>query len=380
MTTRAPGEQFAERGDRVVGRVSGVGEERGAQGLAQFAGGGGGLLGEPEGRAAVRRVQRVGARLDVQRVDQGLDQGQLPGGAALSRSCLDRTSRFFPCDVTPHRAACGNGYRLTGSAGNDEEEVMPVAKVGSVVLDCPDPRALADFYAGVVGGTVVDEGEWVDLRCPAAPVVASRRPPVRTAAVAVGDGSQQFHLDLTVEDLDAAEKEVLALGARPLDADDRTRTFRVTRIRPGTRSACAPADPADPRRMIHGPRARFRSVVLDCPDPRELAVFYAAVGGGTPVEEDPDRVVLQVPAGSRLAFQRAPGHTPPKWPSADHDSQQFHLDFDAGGTLGGSRRGRGEGAGTGGAGAGPGGLREQGLPGVRRSGGASVLPLRIEQP
>ncbi|KOT36633.1 glyoxalase [Streptomyces caelestis] len=80
------------------------------------------------------------------------------------------------------------------------------------------------------------------------------------------------------------------------------------------------------------PVARFRSVVLDCPDPRELAVFYAAVGGGTPVEEDPDRVVLQVPAGPRLAFQRAPGHTPPKWPSADHDSQQFHLDFDAGGT------------------------------------------------
>ncbi|MEW2077043.1 VOC family protein [Streptomyces sp. NPDC012403] len=80
------------------------------------------------------------------------------------------------------------------------------------------------------------------------------------------------------------------------------------------------------------PVARFRSVVLDCPDPRELAVFYAAVGGGTPVEEDPDWVVLQIPAGPRLAFQRAPGYVPPQWPRADHDSQQFHLDFDAGGT------------------------------------------------
>lgn len=78
--------------------------------------------------------------------------------------------------------------------------------------------------------------------------------------------------------------------------------------------------------------ARLRNVVLDCPDPRELAVFYAAVGGGTPVEEDPDWVVLQIPAGPRLAFQRAPGHTPPDWPRADHGSQQFHLDFDAGGT------------------------------------------------
>ncbi|MEU3950343.1 VOC family protein [Streptomyces sp. NPDC029526] len=78
--------------------------------------------------------------------------------------------------------------------------------------------------------------------------------------------------------------------------------------------------------------ARLRSVVVDCPDPRELARFYAAVGGGVPEEQDADWVVLQIPAGPRLAFQRAEGYAPPAWPSADHDSQQFHLDFDAGGT------------------------------------------------
>ncbi|SDD01705.1 VOC family protein [Streptomyces prasinopilosus] len=78
--------------------------------------------------------------------------------------------------------------------------------------------------------------------------------------------------------------------------------------------------------------ARLRSVVVDCPEPRELARFYAAVGGGMPEEEDPDWVVLQIPAGPRLAFQRAPGHNPPDWPRADRGSQQFHLDFDAGGT------------------------------------------------
>ncbi|MFI8304099.1 VOC family protein [Streptomyces sp. NPDC085927] len=78
--------------------------------------------------------------------------------------------------------------------------------------------------------------------------------------------------------------------------------------------------------------ARLRSVVVDCPEPRELARFYAAVGGGMPEEEDPDWVVLQIPAGPRLAFQRAPGYSPPDWPRADHDSQQFHFDFDAGGT------------------------------------------------
>ncbi|KAB1143898.1 VOC family protein [Streptomyces luteolifulvus] len=78
--------------------------------------------------------------------------------------------------------------------------------------------------------------------------------------------------------------------------------------------------------------ARLRSVVLDCPDPLALAAFYAGVAGGTPQAEDDDWVVLQVPGGPRLAFQRAPGLTPPEWPRADRNSQQFHLDFAAGST------------------------------------------------
>lgn len=78
--------------------------------------------------------------------------------------------------------------------------------------------------------------------------------------------------------------------------------------------------------------ARLRNVVVDCPDPHALADFYARVGGGTPRAEDDDWVVLRVPDGPRLAFQRSPGYTPPQWPRADLNSQQFHLDFDAGST------------------------------------------------
>lgn len=78
--------------------------------------------------------------------------------------------------------------------------------------------------------------------------------------------------------------------------------------------------------------ARFRSVVVDCPDPRELARFYAQVGGGTPEDDDPDWVVLRIPDGPRLAFQRSPGFTPPEWPRSDRNAQQFHLDFDGGST------------------------------------------------
>ena len=80
------------------------------------------------------------------------------------------------------------------------------------------------------------------------------------------------------------------------------------------------------------PVARFRNVVFDCPDPRALAAFYAAVAGGTPQVEAEDWVVLQIPDGPRLGFQLAEDHTPPQWPRADRDGQQMHVDLDAGST------------------------------------------------
>ncbi|MFD7817070.1 VOC family protein [Streptomyces sp. NPDC059785] len=107
---------------------------------------------------------------------------------------------------------------------------MALAALGTVVLDCPDPRALAEFYAGVLGGTVEadDTGRWVDLKLPDGRTLAFQAAPghVPPKWPAAGD-SQQFHLDLVVEDMDAAERGVLALGATALDAEDRSRGWRV---------------------------------------------------------------------------------------------------------------------------------------------------------
>lgn len=43
---------------------------------------------------------------------------------------------------------------------------MALAELGVVVLDCPDPRALAGFYAEVLGGSTEGDGDWVDLKLP----------------------------------------------------------------------------------------------------------------------------------------------------------------------------------------------------------------------
>ncbi len=58
--------------------------------------------------------------------------------------------------------------------------------------------------------------------------------------------------------------------------------------------------------------ARFSLVALDCPDPRALAEFYAALTGW-PIDEDSSEewVELVSAGGPTLAFQRAPDHQAP---------------------------------------------------------------------
>jgi Glyoxalase-like domain len=53
-----------------------------------------------------------------------------------------------------------------------------------------------------------------------------------------------------------------------------------------------------------GPVGWIREIVLDCPDPWDLARFWARLLGGTPVEWYPGWVTLEPPPhGQRLSFQ-----------------------------------------------------------------------------
>ncbi|XVQ83730.1 VOC family protein [Microbispora siamensis] len=90
-----------------------------------------------------------------------------------------------------------------------------VARMHSVVLDCPEPKALADFYAGLLGWKVAyEEEDWVTLAGDDQARLAFQRVPEYVPpAWPSAEHPQQFHLDLTVDDMAEAEKQVLALGA-----------------------------------------------------------------------------------------------------------------------------------------------------------------------
>jgi catechol 2,3-dioxygenase-like lactoylglutathione lyase family enzyme len=71
---------------------------------------------------------------------------------------------------------------------------------------------------------------------------------------------------------------------------------------------------------------RWHGLIIDCPDPQGLASFYEALLGMIRVQDGPSWVVIgDAPDRPGIAFQAAPGHTPPCWPSAE-SAQQMHID------------------------------------------------------
>jgi predicted enzyme related to lactoylglutathione lyase len=103
---------------------------------------------------------------------------------------------------------------------------MPIARFPSFVIDCPDPGALATFYGALLDWKTSISADWAEVRgdgqCICFQPVENYTPP-RWPAQEV---PQQMHLDVMVNDLDAAEAEVLELGATKHEFQP-GKTFRV---------------------------------------------------------------------------------------------------------------------------------------------------------
>ena len=94
-----------------------------------------------------------------------------------------------------------------------------IGNLHGVVIDCPDPDALASFYQELLGMVrVQDEDDWVvigdaaDRPGLAFARVTNYRPPTWPE----GERPQYRHFDVRVTDLDGAERATLALGATRL--------------------------------------------------------------------------------------------------------------------------------------------------------------------
>jgi catechol 2,3-dioxygenase-like lactoylglutathione lyase family enzyme len=98
-----------------------------------------------------------------------------------------------------------------------------IGRLHHVVLDCPDPAALAAFYSELLGLPITYRSDdWVVVAANetssglAFQLAPGHRPPSWPDPVV----PQQVHLDIMVEDVTASGPLVLALGAVKLDGED----------------------------------------------------------------------------------------------------------------------------------------------------------------
>ncbi len=84
------------------------------------------------------------------------------------------------------------------------------------IIDCPDTEELAAFYSEVTGLRPVKKGsdeDWAGIAFGEVELAFIRVDDYRAPQWPDGEHPKQFHLDFEVDDIEAEERRVLALGA-----------------------------------------------------------------------------------------------------------------------------------------------------------------------
>jgi catechol-2,3-dioxygenase len=156
-----------------------------------------------------------------------------------------------------------------------------IGTLRTVVLDAPDVRRLAAFYTALGGWTGQDaDDDWITMETGDGWRLAAQRSPGLVPPRWPDPAyPQQAHLDLRVPDLDAGLAKA----------------------------------------------ATLMSVMLDCPDARELSTFYAELLGKPLTYEGEGVAMIGEDGAQPVMFQQVTEYHAPRWPDPAYP-QQFHLD------------------------------------------------------
>jgi len=97
-----------------------------------------------------------------------------------------------------------------------------IGRLHHVVIDCPDPKALAAFYSELIGLPITyTSTDWVVIAAndTTSGIAFQLAPDHKPPDWPDPEAPQQFHLDIMVDDVSDAEPKVLELGARRLNGD-----------------------------------------------------------------------------------------------------------------------------------------------------------------
>jgi len=203
--------------------------------------------------------------------------------------------------------------------------VHMIGRMRNVVLDAPDIERLATFYGQLTGWTTdYADDEWIRVLTPNRQRICFQLAPNHIAPRWPDpDYPQQFHLDLTTPDIEAAAARAVELGATRLADADFGDAAWITLADPAGHpfDLCRNEESGD---GVTQPMGLF-AATIDTDDPEALGRFYGELLGMRLQYEGEPGVLIGDDDGRQVMFQRVQRYTAPQWPDPAHP-QQFHLD------------------------------------------------------
>jgi hypothetical protein len=103
-----------------------------------------------------------------------------------------------------------------------------IARLAAVSLDCSDPSGLATFYRELLDlETMFESDDFIALKGAAILLTVQRVEEHRPPEWPTGAVPKQIHLELAVENLEAAEAAAVAIGARTTGVQPSPELWRV---------------------------------------------------------------------------------------------------------------------------------------------------------
>lgn len=193
-----------------------------------------------------------------------------------------------------------------------------IGELRTVVLDAPDIKGLAGFYAELAG--LVEhyaDDEWITLKTADGTRIGIQRAEDHIAPRWPDPAyPQQMHLDLRVPDMAAAVERAVELGATRLPGGGDTFTVLAD---PAGHPFCLCQADVD--------SVGLADVAIDCEKAGPLARFYSELLGFPITWEGEGGAMISTEGKLAVIFQEIAEHRPPRWPDPAHP-QQFHLDVE----------------------------------------------------
>jgi catechol 2,3-dioxygenase-like lactoylglutathione lyase family enzyme len=204
--------------------------------------------------------------------------------------------------------------------------------IDSIAVDCPDPAALATFYASLLG--VKAGGDWINPFGDDTEIwfqqVEGYQPPTWPTQ----ERGQQGHFELVTNNIQAAAERAESLGAtrasvQPGQGDEYE---WIVMLDPAGHPFCLvpPLDNVEPR-LTPSQRESdtwigLGAYTIDCPDGEQLWHFYRKLADLKQQDVNGAAPALVADTGMIVLIQQVDDYAAPTWPTQER-GQQMHIDF-----------------------------------------------------